>query len=56
MGTFEIFALSFFAFMMLVLLPVAALDLLGPEGRKELLKDIKDRLCFWQKKDKEREG
>lgn len=29
---------------------------LGPDGRKELKKDIKDRLCFWRKKDKERKA
>lgn len=44
MGEFEIFALSFLAVMMLVLLPLAALDTLGEKGRETLWAELSEKL------------
>ena len=44
MGACEIFALSFFAFMMFILLPAAALDILGEKGRAALWAELSEKL------------
>lgn len=48
----EIFALVFLAFMMLILLPAAALDMLGEKGRAALWSELSEKLIKVFKKNK----